>query len=356
MTRPHGTESRTVNAGEELIAENSLSREFYVLLSGEFRVRQGQRNLGRVTEYGAVIGELGALTGQPRTATVIADVPSEVLVVSAETTSALEKLPPVMEKINEAVNFRFQMIHNKIKMYRSLMAVRRRMLLQETLWENKQHFSPSKSASSGILGIGMEGVERKKLRTTIDDRLAQTVDPDDSKALLRIASEYGIEDSYRERLAGYPWLNERFDHSLHELDQDWAEISHRQDGAAIVRKARMAVAASNLLAEFENLPGIERQMDVVRMESIVPISARVDALKVAYLAKHAEEMNVERQRLYYERRFSMAVQAVKLDAGADVPMVVEAARQLEIEEEYKEQLCGLVAMSGAGTAYVDFSS
>jgi CRP-like cAMP-binding protein len=78
----------TVRAGDTVIRQGEPADRFYVILDGEFHVSQGEagsahrhlRTIGRDD----VFGELGLLTGAPRTATVTAALGSRLLALEAD--------------------------------------------------------------------------------------------------------------------------------------------------------------------------------------------------------------------------------------------------------------------------------
>jgi CRP-like cAMP-binding protein len=67
-----------VDAGQELIREGAPSHDCYVVLAGTATARRNGRSIARFAP-GDIVGELGMLLDQPRSATVIADTPLDVL-------------------------------------------------------------------------------------------------------------------------------------------------------------------------------------------------------------------------------------------------------------------------------------
>jgi CRP-like cAMP-binding protein len=81
-------------ADEVVLREGDPSEAFYLVLSGEASVR-GQRD-GEVGRLGPadVVGEMGVLLGEPRTATVVADGPMVLLRFDAPVFDAMfERIP-----------------------------------------------------------------------------------------------------------------------------------------------------------------------------------------------------------------------------------------------------------------------
>lgn len=68
---------------EAIITEGELGEELYIVVSGEVRVMKGETELARLGER-TVFGELAALDPEPRSASVIATVPTQVLSLSNE--------------------------------------------------------------------------------------------------------------------------------------------------------------------------------------------------------------------------------------------------------------------------------
>ncbi len=99
-------------AGDTLIEEGAESKELYIVLSGCLAVLKAQANgeeeLIREVGPGGVVGEAGALTGQVRTASVVALGPTEVQVVSRQRLDdELDRLPDWMGQITKTLAARF---------------------------------------------------------------------------------------------------------------------------------------------------------------------------------------------------------------------------------------------------------
>src|SRR5258708_4752673 len=62
---------RRFGRGEALIREGEEGHTFYVIVSGEVAVARGGSEVARLTR-GAYLGEMSLLTGEPRSATVVA--------------------------------------------------------------------------------------------------------------------------------------------------------------------------------------------------------------------------------------------------------------------------------------------
>lgn len=68
-------------AGETVVEEGNYEKSFFVLLRGAVRALRGGREVAAMGECGTVFGEMSFILGKGRTATVVADVPCDCLVV-----------------------------------------------------------------------------------------------------------------------------------------------------------------------------------------------------------------------------------------------------------------------------------
>ena len=88
-----------VEAGTVIIEEGTLGREAYVIESGRAKVMCGRETLG-VLGPGEFFGEMSLLAGAPRFATVTAETPMVLMVLSpAEFDSLLVNAPSVLRKM-----------------------------------------------------------------------------------------------------------------------------------------------------------------------------------------------------------------------------------------------------------------
>lgn len=88
-----------VEVGATLLIEGTFAREMMIVVEGTASVH---RHGAKVAEIGpgAIVGELGLLTGHPRNASVVADTKMELLVLaSAEFSTLLDDVPSVTRKI-----------------------------------------------------------------------------------------------------------------------------------------------------------------------------------------------------------------------------------------------------------------
>lgn len=89
--------------GKVLTEQDETSREAFVVLEGTVTVRRNNRKVADLGP-GSVVGELGLLDRGPRTATVVADGPVEVLVLGPREFSALlDDVPTISHKVMKAL-------------------------------------------------------------------------------------------------------------------------------------------------------------------------------------------------------------------------------------------------------------
>lgn len=93
------TDVASLPDGHQLTTQDETSREAFVITDGKAIVRRNNRKVAELGP-GSVIGELGLLDRGPRTATVIADGPVEVLVIGPREFSALlDDVPTINHKL-----------------------------------------------------------------------------------------------------------------------------------------------------------------------------------------------------------------------------------------------------------------
>jgi len=89
----------TVPAGRELVQEGAPGHEFFLILSGEASVRRNGRKIVTLSS-GQYFGELALLDRGPRTATVVAETPMELLVLGQrEFAGVLDEVPHLAHKL-----------------------------------------------------------------------------------------------------------------------------------------------------------------------------------------------------------------------------------------------------------------
>jgi CRP-like cAMP-binding protein len=84
---------RNVPEGERLTEQGEYGREFYVVVSGNARCEVDGREI-RKFGPGSFFGELALLAGGPRSATIIAETPMELLVLDRGDFTILVRVEP----------------------------------------------------------------------------------------------------------------------------------------------------------------------------------------------------------------------------------------------------------------------
>jgi CRP/FNR family cyclic AMP-dependent transcriptional regulator len=89
--------------GKVLIREGDRGREFFVIVSGEVEVRRKGRKVATLGP-GSFVGEMALLSKIPRTATVTAVTPLDVLVITDRAfLDLLDKVPELWLKVARAL-------------------------------------------------------------------------------------------------------------------------------------------------------------------------------------------------------------------------------------------------------------
>jgi CRP/FNR family cyclic AMP-dependent transcriptional regulator len=89
----------TIADGRNLVTQDESSREAFVIIDGKAVVKRNNRKVADLGP-GAIIGELGLLDRGPRTATVVADGPVDVLVIGPrEFAALLDDVPSITHKL-----------------------------------------------------------------------------------------------------------------------------------------------------------------------------------------------------------------------------------------------------------------
>jgi len=102
------TDVVTFRPGQAIVQEGLLGETMFVLLSGEAIVMHGQRRLGTLRP-GDHFGELAAIDGAPRSATVVAATPVTAIRLFRRTLFAMLKAEPQLSlKILDAMVLRIR--------------------------------------------------------------------------------------------------------------------------------------------------------------------------------------------------------------------------------------------------------
>lgn len=92
-----------LSVGRKLTTEHADGQEFVVIIEGTANVTQGDTIINTMRS-GDFFGEISLLTGQPRTATVVATTPVHALIIEGHAfRRLLEDAPDIKEKVERAL-------------------------------------------------------------------------------------------------------------------------------------------------------------------------------------------------------------------------------------------------------------
>jgi CRP/FNR family cyclic AMP-dependent transcriptional regulator len=92
-----------LGAGRQLATENADGQEFVVIIEGSADVTQGDTVVNTMRS-GDFFGEIALVTGQPRTASVVATTPVHALIIEGHAfRRLLEDAPDIREKVERAI-------------------------------------------------------------------------------------------------------------------------------------------------------------------------------------------------------------------------------------------------------------
>jgi CRP-like cAMP-binding protein len=101
-------DEETIPEGMEIVTEDTVGHEMFVVLEGGVSVRRRGRRVALLGP-GQYFGELSVLRRGPRTATVVADMPTTLLVISRNgLASVLESAPGLTYKMLTTMAGRLQ--------------------------------------------------------------------------------------------------------------------------------------------------------------------------------------------------------------------------------------------------------
>jgi CRP-like cAMP-binding protein len=102
------SEELDVAAGDELVTEGRVGREFFLILSGSAVVRRDGKQLAELGT-GQWFGELSLIDHKPRSATVVAATDMKLLVLApAEFAGLLETLPTIAANLLRGIAHRLR--------------------------------------------------------------------------------------------------------------------------------------------------------------------------------------------------------------------------------------------------------
>lgn len=103
-----------IEEGDVLVEQGATGRECYVVLEGTAAVKRANRKVATLG-VGECVGELSLLDHGPRTATVVAETPMEVLVLgSRQFAGVLDEVPSLSRKIMAALAARVRELDSKV--------------------------------------------------------------------------------------------------------------------------------------------------------------------------------------------------------------------------------------------------
>jgi len=107
------TDELVFEPGQVVVKEDDPGETLFVVLSGQAKVLRGKRKVGEVLP-GDFFGELSAIDGGKRTASVVADTPLRVLRLFRRTLSALiDEEPQVTIKLLDGIVRRFRQVERR---------------------------------------------------------------------------------------------------------------------------------------------------------------------------------------------------------------------------------------------------
>jgi CRP-like cAMP-binding protein len=329
-------------AGDRILNEGDRGTDIYILMKGELSAWRGRSELGRLRGHGDLFGELSALTNRPRSATIVAATDAEVLCIQLEFKSVSQRMPEIMEKIDQAMVTRYEIARNKARMYAAAAALARRRILHEVMVAYELVKQGKKQAEMQL---------RKTIRRQLDEDLARHGESDDPRILRRIADEVGVANDYIRETGQRAWLDESLDHRLEDLENRMLLLGREHSLKMIRERARVTADMIDLLAEYESLPGTSRELDLNRLEAIVPLNTRARALRTLHAEMNPDMTDGE--RVFQERRIAQMVENARVSAGRDIISLVRVAADLGVADGYEDELRRVVSLSDTGASFID---
>lgn len=336
-------QTRKFTPGARIILEGETSSEIFILLSGELAVWRGRVELGRLVNHGDVIGELAAFTKRPRAATVVAITAAELLVIPVDLNSFSRKIPDAIEKIDATIIMRYEIARTKARKHSSCAAYHRRSVLHEVLVQNELLRTGKINKPSGDI--------RKNMRETLDDALALHGDSGDPRILRKIADEYSVLTDYLRECSQKPWLEESIALRLEAIEDRFRLSSSERDIASIRERASVTAEMLDILGEYESTPGMAAQMTRMKLETTVPLDAKIATLRTLVRQKNSELD--DHAKIFQERKAILMVEKQKFNAGKDLVMLLGAAEEMGVATEYEIELRQLVALSDSSSSFID---
>lgn len=328
--------------GDRVLTEGERGSDIFILVRGELEVTRGRTRLGVLRGRGDVIGEIAALTDRPRSATVTALTESELLRVRVEFKTVSARNPEIVEKIDGAVRFRYEVARNKALLYTRRAAHSRRTVLHETLVKNEMARVGKRVTETQV---------RKAMRRALDDFLSLHGDVEDPRVLRKMADDYSVTTEYFRDLAAKPWLDEALALRLTDIENRWELSEDSRSLVAVRERAQLTAEVIDIIAEYEQTTGTMRALDLLKLEEIVPLVARTRALRDLLHEKDTGDDAASRS--WVEKKIQQALEIAKANAGQDIPTLMSAAKGLGIAKEYEAELRRIIELTGTSASLME---
>lgn len=90
--------AKEFKAGDKIINEGDTSNDLYMMIKGKVGVYKGEELIAEIEEAMSYFGEMAAILGEPRTASIVALEDSEFMVVPGDKLSTLIDVSPAVGK------------------------------------------------------------------------------------------------------------------------------------------------------------------------------------------------------------------------------------------------------------------
>jgi CRP/FNR family cyclic AMP-dependent transcriptional regulator len=109
-------ERLTIHAGEVILREGRLGRELFIILEGTATVTRGGR-IVNILYGGDHFGELSAIAGSPRSATVTATTDLDVLIIGPREFETMADIPGFRNALLTALSRRLREADDRLAVY-----------------------------------------------------------------------------------------------------------------------------------------------------------------------------------------------------------------------------------------------
>lgn len=87
------------SAGTTIIQQGTKSKSFYILMTGKIGIYKDGIKLADYSEPGTVVGELSAILGKPRSATVLCLTDAELIEIDGDIDEQIVRHPDIIQYI-----------------------------------------------------------------------------------------------------------------------------------------------------------------------------------------------------------------------------------------------------------------